>query len=303
MTDGFLAGKFRDVAMTLLSLQRPYCISGCTRTTRLQFSAAGMLERNLLMKPQTALAIWILVAGAAMAHAQTGIWMGVGPAPHAGAIKNAAFSADLVTVNDHAEGKPGINTTFHGKVARNSQGESYFAMELTRPEPDPTLPMRVTITDFAARTVTSLDQQSKTAYVSHLSATAMGAAPILTPGSSPATADGRPPATAAMAAKGPEVKTESLGTKDIAGLQAVGVRTVRSSAPNGGSDKPFVSTVDTWTSPDLKIIVLTEVRTSNGDHHVTRLENIVRTEPSAALFQVPSGYTVRDNAPMATNMH
>lgn len=255
------------------------------------------------MKPQTTLAIWILVAGAAMAHAQTGIWMGVGPAPHSGTIKNAAFSADLITVNDHAEGKPGMNTTFHGKVARNSQGDSYFAMELVRPVPDAAQPMRVTITDPAALTVTSLDQHSKIAYVSHVSATALGAAPFLTPGSSPTTSDGRPPATTAALPKGTEMKTESLGTKDIAGVRAVGLRTIRTTAPNGSNDKPFVSTIDTWTSPDLKAIVLTEVRTSSGDHHVTRLENIVRTEPSAALFQIPAGYTIRDNAPVASNIH
>ena len=81
------------------------------------------------------------------------------------------------------------------------------------------------------------------------------------------------------------------------------MRTIRTTPPNGSTDKPFVSTVDTWTSPELKVIVMSETRTSNGDHHVTRLENIVRTEPSAALFQVPSGYAVRDNMPMATNMY
>lgn len=256
------------------------------------------------MKPQTALAIWILVVGAAMSQAQTGIWMGVGPAPQSGAVKNSPFSADLVTTNDHAEGKPGIKTEFHGKVARNSQGESYFAMELVRPVQDSTRPMRVTITDPSALTVTTLDQQSKTAYVSHVSANSLNKAPALTPGSNPPTADGRPAgAVSATAAPAMNTKTESLGTKEIAGLQVVGVRAIHTSPPNGPEDKPFVSTVETWTSPELKVIVTTEVRTSNGDHHLTRLEDIVRTEPSAALFHVPSDYKIRDNMPMATNMH
>jgi hypothetical protein len=48
---------------------------------------------------------------------------------------------------------------------------------------------------------------------------------------------------------------------------------------------------------------MTEVQTSSGDHHVTRLENIVRTEPNASLFQVPADYKVHDNAPLATNIH
>ncbi len=251
------------------------------------------------MKSQTALAIWILVVGAAMSQAQTGIWMGVGPAPRSEAVKNVPFSADLFTSNDHAAGQPGIKTEFHGKVARNSQSESYFAMELVRPTQDSMRPMRVTITDPAALTITTLDQQSKIAYVSHISAENLNKSPTLTPGSNPATADGRP----AGAVNGTDTKTESLGTKEIAGLQAVGVRTIRTTPPNGPADKPFVSTIDTWSSPELKVIVMTEVRTSNGDHHITRLENVVRTEPSAALFRVPSDYKVRDNMPMATNIH
>jgi hypothetical protein len=256
------------------------------------------------VKSQTALAIWILVVGTAMSQAQTGIWMGVGPAPRSGAVSNSPFSADLVTTNDHAAGQPGIKTEFHGKVARNSQGESYFAMELVRPVPDPTQPMRVTITDPKALTVTTLDQQNKTAYVSHISAGSLNKASILTPGSNTASADGRPAgAVSATAAGAANTKTESLGTKELAGLHVVGVRTIHSNPANGSSDKPFVSTVDTWSSPELKVVVMTEVRTSNGDHHVTQLEKIVRTEPSASLFQVPSDYKVRDNMPMATNIH
>lgn len=137
------------------------------------------------MKSQTALAIWILVVGAAMSNAQTGIWMGVGPAPRSGVVKNSPFAADLVTTNDHAEGKPGINTEFHGKVARNSQGESYFAMELVRPVQNTTRLMRVTITDPATNTVTSLDQQAKVAYVSHIKSQDLNKAPTLTPGTVP----------------------------------------------------------------------------------------------------------------------
>jgi len=244
------------------------------------------------------------MAGAAMSQAQTGIWMGVGPLPRSEAVKNSPFSADLVTVNDHAPGQLGIKTEFHGKAARNSQGESYFAMELVRPTPDPTGPMRVTITDPGAQTVTSLDQKSKTAYVSHVSADKLNKAPILTPGSNPPAADGKPAgAVSATAASANNAKTESLGTKDIDGLQVVGTRVIHTNPPNGPADKPFVSTVDTWSSPELKLIVMTETNTSAGDHHVSRLENIVRTEPSAALFKVPSDYKVRDNVPMATNMH
>lgn len=255
-----------------------------------------------MTKAQVVMAAWILVVGAAVAQAQTGIWMGVGPAPRSGAIKDVPFSADLVAINDHLEGQPGIKTEFHGKVARNSQGETYSAMDIVSPFADHTRPMRITITDPAALTVTTLDLQSKTAFVSHVNAKALGAAPILTPGASP-TADGRPAGATGAIPPGTSVKTESLGTKEIDGLKVVGVRTIHTSFSPATDTKPFVATVDTWTSPELKVIVLMETSTSNGDRHIARLENIVRTEPSAALFQIPAGYSVRDNAPMATNMN
>lgn len=287
--------------MTLTALQRPLLGPTVFLQWLVWYSTATSLERESLMKSQTALAIWILVVGAAVSQAQTGIWMGVGPLPRSEAVKNLPFSADLITTNDHAAGQPGIKTEFHGKVARNSQGESYFAMELMRPAPDPTRPMRVTITDPSAQTVTSLDQQSKVAYVSHVSADKLNKAPVLTPGSNAPTADGRPAGAAYAAAI--NTKTEPLGTKEIDGLKLIGTRVIHTTPPNGPADKPFVSTVDTWRSPELKVTVMTEVQTSSGDHHITRLENIVRTEPSAALFHVPSDYKVRDNMPMATNMH
>lgn len=253
------------------------------------------------MKAQVALAVWVLLVGTVVAQAQTGIWMGVGPAPRSGVITEAPFSADLVAINDHLDGQPGIKTEFHGNVARNSQGETYFAMENISPFADHTRSMRVTITDPAALTVTTLDLQSKKAFVSHVDAKALGAAPILTPGASP-TADGKPAGATAVTPPGTSTKTESLGTKDIDGLRVVGLRTIHTAFSPGTDTKPFVSTVDIWTSPELKVIVLTETGTSNGDHHITKLENIVRTEPSAALFQIPSDYSVQNNAPLATNM-
>ena len=72
------------------------------------------------------------------------------PGAAVGNDKDAPFSADLIYVNDQINGQPGIKTEFHGKVARNSQGESYFAMERVSPVPDSPRPMRITITDPAA---------------------------------------------------------------------------------------------------------------------------------------------------------
>lgn len=265
------------------------------------------------MKAQTALAIWILIAGGAMAQAQSGIWMGVGPALRSGVVKNEPFSADLVCTNDTTAGTaPGFKTEFHGKVARSSGGSSYFQMEHLLPVSEAPRPVRVTITDPAANTVTTLDPQQKTAFISHVTGPSSAAAgALLTPASTvavkPSAAPAKTMATPASAAASPytssvATKTEDLGSKTLDGVNVVGLRTVRTTTTGVAEGKSFVSTTDTWTSPELKVVVMMETTTSNGDRHLTKLANIVRTEPSAALFQVPAGYSVRENAPLASNV-
>ncbi len=255
------------------------------------------------MKAQTALAISVLVLGGAatllgsvVPSGQTGIWMGVGPAPHSAAVKNVPFSANVVVTNDHAEGKPGLKTEFHGQVARNSQGSTYFAMEHFMPTAETPRPMHITVSDPANHTVTTIDPQSKQAFISHVNESGVNASQALAPAST--TSAGMP-----MAGQAPGVNTkiEQLGTKTMDGLQVTGVRTTRTVSPTAAGGKPFVSTVETWTSPELNIVVLMENQTSNGDRHVTRLENLVRTEPSSSLFQIPEGYSVHENTPRPSN--
>jgi len=252
------------------------------------------------VRAQTVLAIHILLLGAALAQGQTGIWMGAGPTPHSGIIQDAPFSADLVSINDQVNGAPGLKTEFHGKVGRDAQGDTYYAMEHMMPVADGPRPVRVIITHPAALTVTTLDPQSKTAFVSHVTAAMIGTVPLLTPGNVPATADGKPGAAVAQGTENATV--EQLGTKEMNGLQVVGVRKTHTTPAHNANGKPFVSTVETWTSPELKIVVMMQTQTSNGDRHLTKLENLVGSEPNAALFQVPAGYSVRDNVPLANNM-
>jgi len=198
-----------------------------------------------------------------------------------------------------------LNTEFHGKVARNSQGSSYFEMEHLRPVNDAPRATRITINDPSAQTITTLDPQQKVAFVSHVSATAAGTTTFLTPGRS--TSGSTPKASSVSSMPGAAVsssdaKVEQLGSKTVDGLEVVGVRTTRTSQSSAIGGSPFVSTVETWTSPELKIVVFMQTQTSNGDRHITKLANIVRSEPSAALFQIPAGYTVRENMPMASNV-
>jgi hypothetical protein len=91
----------------------------------------------------------------------------------------------------------------------------------------------------------------------------------------------------------PNVTTQSLGTQMIGGIAAEGTRTTRT-IPAGqiGNEKPIELTVERWYSADLQTDVLIKRSDPRGGTTVFQLTNIVRSEPDASLFQVPSDYTV-----------
>jgi hypothetical protein len=96
---------------------------------------------------------------------------------------------------------------------------------------------------------------------------------------------------------GPDGQSEPLGKQMIEGLLCEGTRTSHT-IPAGqiGNDRPITVTHERWFSPELQVTVMS--RTTDPLHGDTtyRLTNIKRGEPSAALFQVPAGYTVIEDA-------
>ena len=88
--------------------------------------------------------------------------------------------------------------------------------------------------------------------------------------------------------------TESLGTQTINGVSAQGTRTIRT-IPAGemGNEKPIVIVKETWYSPELEITVMTKRSDPRMGETVSQLTNIQKQEPAAALFQVPSDYSVK----------
>jgi hypothetical protein len=283
------------------------------------------------MKFQIAVGLWILMTAAAMAQTlQTGMWVGGGPLAGAPAVQNAPFSAELVTIIERtAESGSGFHRETQGTVARNSHGMTYFEMQLASPTPEINKGTRITITDPALHTITTLDPQQKTAFISGnyngsnaagilppggaVAVSPMGAAVAMPTAANPAVTklnptEPAPASHAAFSAASPtaaghtNAKTEELGSKYIEGLTVTGVRTTRvNSWVVGGNSKTFTSTTEAWTSPELGIIVQSENTDSMGTRSVTKLVNLTRTEPDAALFQVPSGYTIKDNPPRATS--
>jgi len=95
----------------------------------------------------------------------------------------------------------------------------------------------------------------------------------------------------------PDVKTESLGTQTIEGVQAEGTRrTFTIPAGRFGNDQPIQIVSETWYSPDLQTVILSKHSDPRMGEHTYKLTNINRSEPAKALFEVPADFTVTERS-------
>jgi hypothetical protein len=243
---------------------------------------------------------------------------GVTNATASAAVKNSPFSADVVTQYDRTLDNGGhIRRETLGKIFRDSQGRMRTDTETLPAQPGAEKFEHITINDPVQKVIVNLNPKMKTATIFHFgqgvgpTAVGMGnvaGAPVnlapVPPGPNSAQRNATPGAatTSKMGAKlnttPVDTKTEALGSKYIEGVNATGTRTTRIiDAGSVGNDKPIVSVSETWFSPELKMTVLTETDDGQSGHTTMKLINIVRTEPMAQLFQVPSDYTVKDSNP------
>jgi hypothetical protein len=56
-----------------------------------------------------------------------------------------------------------------------------------------------------------------------------------------------------------------------------------------------VITSEEWTSPELKVLVMTRTFDPRTGESIYRLVNITKSEPNASWFEIPSDYTIRDS--------
>ena len=209
--------------------------------------------------------------------------------------------------------------------ARDSQGRTIEQHDATVP---PRSIISTTVVDPVARTTTTWMSQSKFATRFHmpeprprgmpqttgLTGMGSGSGPIgsVSGGVMGGVATGGvisiPPGAAAnlamigAAASDPKLRpstqNDKLGGKTIAGVYAEGVR-VTITYPTGffGNDRPIVNVRETWTAPDLRIVLLTTDDDPRYGLRTTEVTTLVRGEPDPALFQVPEGYTIKDQYP------
>jgi hypothetical protein len=89
--------------------------------------------------------------------------------------------------------------------------------------------------------------------------------------------------------------TRELGGRDFSGVRAEGnQRSYTIPAGEIGNRAPIEVSSETWYSPELQVTVYHKRSDPRSGEVVYRLDKLKRGEPPAALFSVPSDYTVRD---------
>jgi hypothetical protein len=88
-------------------------------------------------------------------------------------------------------------------------------------------------------------------------------------------------------------KTESLGTRDIEGVQAEGTRSI-TTIPAGaiGNERPIEIVYERWYSKELQLMVYSRHTDPRFGEQTYRLTNISRSEPDRSLFAPPSDYKI-----------
>jgi TonB family protein len=97
-------------------------------------------------------------------------------------------------------------------------------------------------------------------------------------------------------ANNPAARTEALGKQNIEGVEAEGTRTtVTIPAGKIGNELPIDLVSERWYSPELQVIVMTKHTDPRFGENGYKLTNISRSEPARELFEVPAGFTVKEN--------
>jgi hypothetical protein len=91
------------------------------------------------------------------------------------------------------------------------------------------------------------------------------------------------------------LERKSLGGDVMEGMNVMGTRETRTiKEGTAGNDRPLVSTREFWYSPELETnILVTRVDPREGKQ-VVRLSDLALGEPDPHMFDIPPGYTVRD---------
>ena len=201
-------------------------------------------------------------------------------------VTGAPYSAAQVVQSQtaFADGNR-ISNRHQTQIYRDSQGRIRTEETVTPPADSGRQPFTmITIVDPVAGSRTVLNSSDMTARQGRFAAGRR----LERPDGPPPSADARPQGA------GPQRTTTILGTQAINGVAATGTQTTET-IPAGaiGNAQPITVSRTVWISTELKVPV--QIRSSDPRFGTMEMEltNIAQTEPSAALFVLPAGYTLQ----------
>jgi len=261
------------------------------------------------MRSYLRLSFWLVSAcllslvSAPFARAQCGVnTLGFGDV---GIASGSPFHAEIVvTTTGSADLKNTITQHEPELVARDGEGRARtervtgpFKRD-TGPEAGSQVQQHIImICDTAAQTLTQIDTLNATAKIIH----SQPSAPI-----SPAL-----PRRSFCSSRLPSNRiahslVEDLGFQTIEGVEAHGVR-MRMPRPGTAAEGELSSgesTRDIWCSDELSAVVLTVTENAKtGVKSSMAMQNIERTEPDPALFQIPADYAVTESVAEPHDRH
>jgi len=102
----------------------------------------------------------------------------------------------------------------------------------------------------------------------------------------------------------PNSQTQDLGHQLISGYDAIGIRMQLTPLIAAGAESMGSSYTELWCSDELGAMLQqgngSESKSGRGFKDQSTMQNIERTEPDAALFQIPSDYTILERTPDST---
>lgn len=88
---------------------------------------------------------------------------------------------------------------------------------------------------------------------------------------------------------------KNLGTREMEGVKAQGkLKTYEIPAGAIGNRNAIMVASESWYAPDMQVTLMTKRSDPRTGERTWRMANIKREEPAAALFAVPSDYTLKD---------
>lgn len=198
-------------------------------------------------------------------------------------VKGAPYSAQFVTESTQTLGDgTRISRKSNGSVYRSAEGRTRRETTLAAVGP-------VAVEGEPVQMVFINDPVARQHYALDLNRRTVRKLPL----------PDRPPAPPGPGPEGEEnVKTESLGTRTIEGVEAEGTRTtIHIPAGRVGNDRALEIVSERWYSPELQVVVLSSHRDPFAGENVYRLTNVTRAEPAASLFDVPADFTVLAGPP------